>query len=230
VIRIVCGIRLTALCLALGAVSAIAIAATGTATDDSKGFSADIVSRNAQGEVIGPAARLYVGDGKVRIETAEASAGFFLIDPAAGTAFFVRPAQHIFMDAGRSTRLSQIFVPVDPDAPCIQWQAAAMVAGVPKAAENWRCERVPEEHARAIRAYNVLSPDEQLTERWIDPTLRFAVKWQSADGATLALEHIRIAAQPETLFDLPAGYRKWDPQALIDRIRHSDVWAAPSMN
>ncbi len=216
------------LCLILGTASAIA--PSGAVTDGSNGFSAEIVSRNANGEVTGPAARLYVGNGKVRIETPEAPAGFFLIDPAAGTTLFVRPAQHIFMDAGRSTRLSQIFVPVDPDAPCSQWQAAAVVAGVPKAAGDWRCERVPQEHARAVISYDVLSPNEELTHRWIDPKLRFTVKWQSADGATLALEHIQIAAQPETLFDLPAGSRKLDPRALIQRIRHSDVWADQSAN
>jgi hypothetical protein len=32
--------------------------------------------------------------------------------------------------------------------------------------------------------------------------------------------------QPTELFALPPGYQHFDPQALIERIKHSDVWAA----
>jgi hypothetical protein len=43
----------------------------------------------------------------------------------------------------------------------------------------------------------------------------------------LALEHIRIEAQPAGLFDIPPGFRKLDPRALIERIKHSDSWVDP---
>jgi hypothetical protein len=63
--------------------------------------------------------------------------------------------------------------------------------------------------------------------RWIDPVLEFPVKLLAADGTTIALEHIRIEAQPASLFDLPTGFRKLDPRALIERIKHSDAWVDP---
>ena len=59
----------------------------------------------------------------------------------------------------------------------------------------------------------------------IDPVLHFPVKWRSPNGETVVLENIRIEAQPPDLFGIPAGYHKLDPQALIERIKHSDVWA-----
>jgi hypothetical protein len=168
-------------------------------------FAADIVKRDSAGAVVGPAAKLYVSDLKTRIEAPEASGGYFITDAQAGTALFVRSAQHVFMDAKQSTPLTRIFIRVDPRDPCRQWQAAALIAGIPGAA-NWRCDGVK---AAAI----------------IDPELRFPVKWQSPDGATFALENIRIEAHPADLFVVPAGYRKLDPQALLERIKRSDVWA-----
>jgi hypothetical protein len=42
----------------------------------------------------------------------------------------------------------------------------------------------------------------------IDPDLEFSVRQLASDATTTVLEHIRI-----------------DPRALIDRIKHSDVWA-----
>jgi hypothetical protein len=57
--------------------------------------------------------------------------------------------------------------------------------------------------------------------------LEFPIKLRAADRTTITLEHIRIGAQPADLFSVPAGYRKWDPRELIERIKQSDVWAAP---
>jgi hypothetical protein len=39
--------------------------------------------------------------------------------------------------------------------------------------------------------------------------------------------NIHEAPQPESLFVVPAGYRKFDPQQLVDRVRQSDVWVEP---
>jgi hypothetical protein len=192
-------------------------------------FSADIVSRGADGVSLGTGARLYVANRMIRIETPEASAGFFLINGAAGTAFFVQPTQQVFMDAKQSTRLTQIFVPVDPNGPCRQWQAAAKNAGVSSAGGDWRCGRIDTAivDGRRTIEYRVDSPDQKSSRGWVDADLEFPIKLRAADGTTIALEHIRVEAQPASLFALPPGYRKSDPQALIDRIKHSDVWAGP---
>jgi hypothetical protein len=58
-------------------------------------------------------------------------------------------------------------------------------------------------------------------------SLAFPVKLRAADGTTMALEHIRFETQPASLFTLPPNYRKLEPQALIERVKHSDVWVAP---
>jgi hypothetical protein len=214
-----------ALCLALALTGAAAPAESTSARE----FSADITSRDAAGTATGAGARLYAANGKVRIETPEVPAGFFLIDSQAGNSLFVRPAQRIYMDSKQSTRLTQIFVPVDPKHPCPQWRAAAIQAGVTDAGGEWRCERI---HiaivgGRNIIEYRVVSPQQQSSQRWIDADLGFPVKLQAADGTTVSLENIRIETQPAGLFAVPQGFQKLDPQALINKIKHSDVWVEP---
>lgn len=202
--------------IALGLPSAAAAAAPAMSHE----FSADIVSRDAAGMVVGVGAKLYAADHKVRIQTPAAAAGYFLIDGKSGTALFVRTAQRQFMEAKQSTRLTRIFVPIHPQNPCPQWLAAEKNAAVSGAAGEWSCTR----NATGTNEYRVVSLDGKSSRRWIDPHLAIPVKLRDADGTTVALEHIRVDAQPAGLFTVPPGYRKVDPQALIDRIKHSDVW------
>jgi hypothetical protein len=46
------------------------------------------------------------------------------------------------MDAKQSSRLTQILVPVDPNDPCKQWRAMAVVAGAAEQAGQWYCYRL----------------------------------------------------------------------------------------
>jgi hypothetical protein len=210
--------------VALGLAPALGRAGVGDSAEPAppREFSADIVSRDAAGALLGSSARLYASGRRVRIETPDVPAGFFLIGGDSGNALFVGTTQRVFMDAKQSTRLTQIFVPVDPHDPCPQWRAAAQNAGVPSAGGDWRCTRAA--GAGAGIEYRVDSPDQNSSLRWIDLRLEFPVKFKAADGVTIALENIRVEAQPANLFAIPAGFRKFDPQGLIDRIKHSDVW------
>jgi hypothetical protein len=218
--------------VALGLALGFARAGDSAEPNPPREFSADIVSRDAAGTLIRGSARLYASGRKVRIETPEVPAGFFLIGGDSGTALFVGTTQRVFMEAKQSTRLTQFFVPVDPQDPCPQWRAAAQNAGVPGAEGDWRCARAGgggggaggAESGGGTIEYRVTPPDQNSSLRWIDSRLGFPVKLEAADGATIALENIRVEAQPANLFAIPAGFRKFDPQGLIDRIKHSDVW------
>ena len=152
-------------------------------------FSADIVSRDASGAAIGTGGRLYAANGKVRIETTDAAAGFFLVDGATTTALFVRPQQRVFMDARQSTRLTRIFLPVDTSSPCAQWQAAAKASGLPNADGDWHCDRKENSsiNGRDTIEYSVTSPDkEAATQGWIARELGFPIKWRGSDGTTFS--------------------------------------------
>jgi len=218
--------------IALGLALGLGLAYAGDSVEPSppREFSADIVSRDAAGALVGGSARLYASGRKVRIETPDIPAGFFLIGGDMGTALFVGTTQRVFMDAKQSTRLTQIFVPVDSQDPCPQWQAAAQNAGAPGAGGAWRCARAAagaDASASSTIEYRVTPPDQNSSLRWVDPRLEFPVKLKAADGGTITLENIRVEAQPANLYAIPAGFRKLDPQGLIDRVKHSDVWAGP---
>jgi hypothetical protein len=190
-------------------------------------FSADLVLTQG-GATSVPAGRLFVLDGKVQIETPEFADGFFLIDGAKPAAYFVRPATRIYMDARQSSRLTSLFVPVDPDDPCLQWQAMARLAG---GADNgdWRCERIGKETiagGEAI-AYRAFSAERERFTGWIDRLRKFPVRIKTADGAIFAVENVRDDAQPAQPLEIPSGFRKFDPEGLIQRIKQSDVWVAP---
>jgi hypothetical protein len=185
-------------------------------------FSAGIVTRHD--EVSSPAGRLSVLDGKVRIETVEHPDGFFLVDTAKPSAYFVRPGAHVYMDARQSSRLTQLFVPVDPDAPCRQWQAMARLAGVAGQGE-WRCERTGEEtiDGRGTVVFRVFSEAGQGYSGWIDRERQFPLRIKTDDGTVVALEQVKDEPQPASSFELPPNLQRFSPEALIEQLRHSDV-------
>src|ERR1700679_262195 len=116
-----------------------ALSASGAVAAQAQQFYADIVTRHDDVSV--PAGRLRVLDGRVRIETAEHPDGFFLVDTVKPSAWFVRPGARLYMDARQSSQLTRLFVPLDPDAPCRQWQAMARLAGLGGEGEG-RCEGI----------------------------------------------------------------------------------------
>jgi hypothetical protein len=190
-------------------------------------FSSELISSNAAGEAPGGAAKLYVAGRKVRIETPQLPGDFLIVDAAVPAAYLVRPAQRVFMDAKQSSQLSRLFVPVDPADPCRQWQTMAEVAGITDSGQ-WHCNAPQREvlDGRTVLKYAMISLRGHSTG-WIDPQLAFPLKIETEAGDALALRSIREAPQPPDKFEIPGDYKKFDPRALIEQIKHSDVWVDP---
>lgn len=191
-------------------------------------FSAEIVNVSAGGDVVGTPSKIYVAEPKVRIETPDLPGRFLLIDGGVPAAYLVHPPSHVFMDAKQSSRLTRLFVPVAADDPCPQWHTMAVVAGIPNENGQWRCE--PSGHetvaGRAVMKFDVTSPQGHGIG-WVDPELEFPLKIETEDGAVFMLRNIQEAPQPADLFIIPAGYQKFDPHLLIERLKHSDVFVEP---
>jgi hypothetical protein len=210
--------------LALGA--ALWLAAS-TLSASAQQFSADLIRTDSGGVEPRPAGKVNVLNNNARIDTSDMPGGFFLV--LGDAAYFVRPAQKIFMNAKQSSLLTQVFVVVDPNDPCREWQAAARIAGAADQTKEWRCERVGDESIAERRTikYRAMSPRKQQYLIWIDPRIDFVVKLEADDGSVVEVANIEEGPQPAQLFEIPAGYLKFDPQKLIDRIRQSDVWVGP---
>lgn len=202
---------------------ALMAALAGATPSQAQQFSAELV-RTHDG-VTTAAGRLYVSGRKVRIESPDFPDGFFLIDSGEPAAYFVRPAQAVFMDARQSTVLTRLFVAVDPANPCSQWQTMAEVAGLTEQG-NWRCEAAGLEtiEAHQTMAYRATPATGRAFTGWIDRGRRFPLQVRTDDGAIVTAESLRDEQQPARLFELPKGARKFDPQALIEQIKKSDVW------
>jgi hypothetical protein len=200
------------------------LAGGGCAPAHAQQFSADLVTIHVDGTAV--ASHLRVFNNKVRIETPNFPDGFFLIDGVSRTAYFARPGERVFTDARQSSRLTRLFVPVDLGDPCLQWQDMAMLAGVNDRSDSWRCERVGEAllDGRGVVVYRAISSPGRDILGWIDPSLKFPLRIRMPDGTTITAENIHEEPQPAQLFEIPSGLRKFDPEALIKRIKQSDVW------
>jgi hypothetical protein len=218
--------RAAAALFALGLVGASAL---GGHSARAQQFSADLVTTDPAGAVASTSGRLFAADHKVRIETPDLPDSFLIVDGAVPAAYLVRPGQRIFMEARQSSRLTQIFVPLDPDDPCRQWQVMAEVAAASGPSDQWRCDLEGRESldGRDTVRYRVTSSQQRRSSGWIDPQLRFPVRIQAEDGAVVELRNIQEKTQPPGRFEIPRDYRKFDPLALIERIKQSDVWVEP---
>jgi hypothetical protein len=192
-------------------------------------FSAEVVRTAGDAQAATVAGKLYVSGTKVRIESSDVSDGFFLVDARKPVSYLVRPSQHVFMDSKQSSQLTQLLVPVNLDDPCRAWQAMNRIAAVSGQSETWICR--PLGHAtvgeRDTIAYAASWQKSGTLRAWIDPRLKWPVKLIMGDGTTIELKDIHEQPQPENLFEVPAGYRKFDPKALLERIKQSDVWVEP---
>ena len=205
------------------ALLALMVALAGATPSQAQQFSADLV-RTHNG-VTTAAGRLYVSGSKVRIESPEFPDGFFLIDSAEPVAYFVQPAHAVFMDARQSTALTRLFVPVDADNPCRQWQVMAGVAGLAEQGD-WRCEAAGLDMIGVHQAmvFRATPATGRAFTGWIDRSRRFPLQVRTDDGAIVTTQGIRDEQQPARLFELPKGAHKFDPQSLIEQIKKSDVW------
>jgi hypothetical protein len=204
----------------------VGVLMSGNASAQAQQFSADLVTTRVDGTATASAGKLRVFNDKVRIETPDFADGFFLIDGPGRAAYFARPAERVFMDARQSSRLTQLFVSVDPGDPCRQWQIMAKLAGAADPNDPWRCERVGEEiiDGRRAAAYRTISASGRGIVGWIDPELKFPLRIKMEDGATITVQNIQEGPQSARLFVIPTNFQKFDPQALIKRIKQSDVW------
>jgi hypothetical protein len=190
-------------------------------------FSAQLVSSNVIGKVASASGRIYVADRRVRIETAEFPDSFLIVDTAVPVAYLVRPAQRIFMESKQSSRLTWLFVPLDPADPCSEWQVMAEVAGMSDT-PRWRCVAQGRESVEGRSAVKfVITSPRGHSAGWIDPQLKFPIKIVSEDGVVLALKNINESPQPADIFEFPRNYKKFDPRLVIERLKHTDAWVEP---
>jgi hypothetical protein len=197
----------------MGLVSLLLAAALGFAQTE---FSADIVNTSDAGSPV--KAHIYFAKDKVRIEPTASNqrgpGGAVLMDLTTQTSAVIMDQQHMYMEMPAQVASQRVaynfFRTGDADNACSDWAQQARNKG-------GTCHKVGTEvvNGRSAVKYEAADAGGKTGTFWIDPKLRFPVKWQSTNGSTGELRNIQEGTQPANLFEIPAGYQKFDMGGMM---------------
>ena len=178
-------------------------------------FSADLTKTN------GHADKIYAGKTKVRWETNEQNSTMgrtaVIFDDTQNKYVIVMPDRRMYMDSptGNVKQLiTRLWRVQNADDACPQWKKVAEEAGSDK---NWgSCTKVGNDtvNGRSAVKYEGISKDGKKTHIWVDSKLRCVLKTDEGSGG-FELRNIQEGPQPASLFEVPAGYTKFDMGAMM---------------
>ncbi len=171
-------------------------------------FSAEIVNNQKHDSQ----AKIYFGKDKMRVESANKdprSGGAMIVNLSTQTSTVVMDQQHMYMEIPQqmaNQRMAYNFFRTgDVENACSDWmQMAANKGGT--------CHKVGNEtvNGRSTVKYEGTNAKGETGFVWLDPKLRFPVKWQGKNNDSGELRNIQEGSQPASLFEIPAGYKKFE--------------------
>lgn len=180
-----------------------------------------------------PVSRIYLGDGRVRLESEDTSSiGAIVLDPAHGSTLIVNDPAKSYIDAGMFTSLvtigfaplMKVLRPAGSGDPCSQWNSAINPFGAfAKNSKNgqvpqWTCKSLGSESVggRPAQKWAVASndPSDGPMTIWVDDKLHVLSRSQDKSG-TMEMRNIHEGAQPDSLFTPPANYKKISISGLL---------------
>jgi len=182
-------------------------------------FSGDVVDTHTEKAGKGPT-KVYFGKDKIRFESAEMGdprgGGAVILDLKADSWMVLMPKQHMYMQMPEkmmeSRGMFHFFKTGDVDNACSEWLSQEQNKG-------GTCHKVGSEivNGRNTVKYEGTNSNGDHSTVWLDSKLRFPVKWQEKNGGG-EMRNIQEGSQPASLFDIPAGYTKFDmPQGMMQR-------------
>lgn len=193
-------------------------------------FSAEMVDPEHPGK---QASRIYLGDGKIRLESEDTSSiGAIVLDPAHGTTLLVNDPAKSYIDAGMFTSivtigfapLMRVLRPAGAGDPCTQWNSAINPFGAFVKRDNgtppphYSCQSLGTEsvNGRGAHKWAVTSndPNDRAMTIWVDDRLHVLSRSEDAHDKW-EMRNIHEGPQPDSLFTPPAGYKKLSMTSLI---------------
>jgi hypothetical protein len=184
-------------------------------------FSAEIV--DLQKPAAPTTAKIYFAKDKIRIESQNGGPhgnGAVIVNFAAQTSIILMAQQHMYMEMPAQTQsqrmgyVNAFFRAGDVENACGDWQKMATNKGA-------TCHKVGSEtvSGRDTIKYETTSSSGEVSHFWLDPKLRFPVKWQGKnnDGE---LRHIQEGPLAASLFEVPAGFTKMDMGGMMMQQPH----------
>lgn len=162
--------------------------------------------------------KMFFAKDKVRFESAKKDprgGGEVIINLSTQTVTVLMDQMHMYMEMpsqSPSAKMSYGFFRTgDVEAACSDWMQLAQNKGN-------TCHKVGSEtvNGRSTVKYETTNANGDTGDVWLDPKLRFPVKWQGK-AASWELHNIQEGAQPASLFEIPAGYNKMDMGGMMQR-------------
>jgi len=183
-------------------------------------FSADVVTTKQSGSSV--EMKLYLGKDKMRIEStdkARENQGVGILNLSTQTMIVLLKQQqkYIEMPAAQSPGqrlMYNFFQTGEVENACGDWQKILRNQG-------GTCHKVGHEtvNGRNTVKYEGTNSKGESGYFWLDPQLRFPVKWQEKDNTGGELRNIQEGPQPASLFQVPAGYTKFDMGGMMQQQR-----------
>jgi hypothetical protein len=175
-------------------------------------FSADVnydppKSQDASSHPVSPKAssKLYVSKDKMRLESGQLSQTIMLTDFGSHTTTLIFPGKKAYQPLASGP--PQYFRVADADNACPDWQKAV--------GQEIACEKAGNELVagrKTVKYRNKgAAASGSAASVWIDPSLKFVIKWEDADGGA-ELHNITEGPQAADLFVVPSDYEVLKPQ------------------
>jgi hypothetical protein len=180
-------------------------------------FSADVVNQKSGGMGM---TKIYAGKDKLRLEMGTMDQTFgpvaLILDEVQRKPVALMTERHMYMDyppmlAGPV--ISQFWRVADVNDACPQWKK---VSEQVKSSKFGTCTKIGSDgvNGRSAVKYKGVSTDGKTGYVWVDTKLHCVVKLEDASG-NMELRNIHEGAQPASLFEIPAGYTKFDMGAMM---------------
>jgi hypothetical protein len=188
-----------------------------------KQFSADFVDSGRDTKF--NHAKIYVGDGKFRIEPERESDSpmsptAIVMDGSGQNSFAVIDSQRIVIQNvmnGMRNSLPEAMATIDLNDPCTsinRWHEEHRNQSRDTQLTN--CKNLGTEQVNGRTATKWQATNSKGTGYfWLDPELHFIIKTQTADGGHMDLQNIKEGTQPASLFEPPPGYRVVTMQEMM---------------
>jgi len=183
-------------------------------------FSAEIVNLEKQNTQ--PSAKIYFTKDKMRVEPMNNSGrngGAVIVNLATQTSYVLMTQQHMYVEMpaqNQTQRLGYSFFNADDvDNACTYWQKSPHNQG-------GSCHKIGSDsvNGRSAVKYETADSSGDTGHFWLDPKLRFPVKWDSKNSSG-ELRNIQEGSQPASLFEIPAGYTKMQiPGGMMQMPQH----------
>ena len=186
-------------------------------------FSADVVNARG-GEGI---KKVYSTKDKVRYDVAgqnqEMGAAALIVDEAQHKWLVVLSERHMYMDSWpmmmKRPIITQYWHVQDVDDACPQWKKLAEQGNH----QNWgSCTKIGSDtvNGRSAVKYEGVSSKGEKNYIWVDTKLHCVIKMDGGTGGGMELTNIKEGAQPASLFEIPAGYTKFDMGSMMQQRQH----------